>query len=178
MIFCGWHVTRIANICQYMTTTFFLVTFIFINTIVYIALKKPELFAKKNKYNQSALSESKKQLIINHLQKIMRQKKPHLQPTISLPELAQLLSISKHHLSQVINESYNLNFNDFINMYRIDEAMTLLQDKTNCNKTILEIAYIVGFNSKSTFNSAFKKHTGQTPKEFKNNGKVQPHFSI
>ena len=108
----------------------------------------------------------------------MQLKKPHLQPSISLPELAQLLSISKHHLSQVINESFNLNFNDFINMYRIDEAMTLLQDKTNCSKTILEVAYIVGFNSKSTFNSAFKKHTGQTPKEFKNNGNVQPHFSI
>lgn len=176
-IFIGWDLSGISRWCQYTATTFFLTTFIFINPIMYIALKKPELFTHKNKYNQSALSGSGKQSYLNRLLACMKFDKPHLQPSISLPELAKLLSIPKHHLSQVINESFDLNFNDFINKYRIDEALLLLQDRANNNRTILEIAYRVGFNSKSTFNSAFKKHTGQTPKEFKNSGKVQTEFA-
>jgi len=169
VILWGWYVTHVIRWCQYMTTSFFLTTFIFINTIVYIALKRPELFSHKNKYDQSSLSVSKKQLYLNRLKNHMESKKPHLQPSITLPELAQTLSIPRHHLSQVINESFNLNFNDFINKYRIDEALGMLQERSHHNGTILEIAFQVGFNSKSTFNSAFKKHTGQTPKEYKNN---------
>lgn len=169
VILWGWYVTHVIRWCQYMTTSFFLTTFIFINTIVYVALKRPELFSHKNKYDQSSLSVSKKQLYLIRLKNHMKSKKPHLQPTITLPMLAQTLSIPRHHLSQVINESFNLNFNDFINKYRIDEALGMLQDRSHHNGTILEIAFQVGFNSKSTFNSAFKKHTGQTPKEYKNN---------
>ena len=175
-IFIGWDISGISRWCQYTDTTFFLTTFIFINPIMYIALKKPELFTHKNKYNQSALRGSEKQSYLNRLLTCMKFDKPHLQPSISLPELAKLLSIPKHHLSQVINESFNLNFNDFINKYRIHEALLLLQDSMNNNRTILEIAYRVGFNSKSTFNSAFKKHTGQTPKEYKNSRKEQTEF--
>ena len=170
IIFWGWHVACVMNWCQYMTTSFFLTAFIFINTIVYIALKRPELFNHKNKYNQSSLSDSKKQIYLSRLKSHMDSEKPHLQPTITLPELAQTLSIPRHHLSQVINESFKLNFNDFINKYRIDDALVMLQDKSHHNGTILEIAYEVGFNSKSTFNSALKKHTGITPKEYKTNG--------
>ena len=102
--------------------------FIFINTIVYVALKRPELFSHKNKYDQSSLSVSKKQLYLIRLKNHMKSKKPHLQPTITLPMLAQTLSIPRHHLSQVINESFNLNFNDFINKYRIDELPVLDAD--------------------------------------------------
>lgn len=105
----------------------------------------------------------------------MQTKKPHLQSSITLPEMARRLSIPRHHLSQVINESFNLNFNDLINKYRIDEALVMLQDGDHQNGTILEIAYEVGFNSKSTFNTAFKKHTGITPKEYKNNGNGRDH---
>ncbi|MFH1943439.1 MAG: AraC family transcriptional regulator [bacterium] len=170
IIFFGWNIAGITRWCQFMTTTFFMTTFVFINPIVYIALKKPELFSRKEKYDQSSLCDAKKQEYLNRLQNFMRSSKPHLQSTISLPDLARRLSIPRHHLSQVINESFNLNFNDFINKYRIDDALALLQDRSNHNGTILEIAYQVGFNSKSTFNSAFKKHTGQTPKEYKNNG--------
>lgn len=174
IIFFGWNVAGISRWCQFTATTFFLTTFLFINPIVYIALKKPELFIRNSRYNQSSLSESNKQLYLNRLQKFMNSRKPHLEPTITLPELARTLSIPRHHLSQVINESFNLNFNDFINKYRIEDALLFLQDSTNHNGTILEIAYRVGFNSKSTFNSAFKKYTGQTPKEYKNNGNGYP----
>jgi AraC-like DNA-binding protein len=65
-------------------------------------------------------------------------------------------------------QSFNQNFRDFINKYRIEESKFLLKNKSNGNKTILEIAYEVGFNSKSAFNAAFKKFTGLTPKEYRN----------
>ena len=68
------------------------------------------------------------------------------------------------YLSHVINASFNQNFRDFINSYRIEESKSrLVQDDMN----ILNIAYEVGFNSKSAFNTAFKKFTGMTPKEYR-----------
>jgi len=68
-------------------------------------------------------------------------------------------------LSQIINESKNINFYDYVNSYRISEAKDLLS--SNCDKTILEILYEVGFNSKSAFNTAFKKFTSVTPSKYK-----------
>jgi AraC-like DNA-binding protein len=85
---------------------------------------------------------------------------------LTLPELAQKLNISPCHLSQIINESFHQHFTDFVNKYRIEESKTLLK-KNEQRWNISEIALESGFNSKSTFNSAFKKHTGITPKEFK-----------
>ena len=86
---------------------------------------------------------------------------------LTLPELAQRLNISPCHLSQIINESFHQHFSDFLNKYRIEESKSILQ-KNEQRWNISEIALESGFNSKSTFNSAFKKHTGMTPKEFKN----------
>ncbi|KAB2844021.1 MAG: AraC family transcriptional regulator, partial [Melioribacteraceae bacterium] len=84
----------------------------------------------------------------------------------TIRELAENLNIHPNHLSQIINEKLGQNFFDFINSYRIKEAEKLLLK--NGKKTILEIAFEVGFNSKSTFNAAFKKHTGVTPTAYKN----------
>ncbi|MBN1397426.1 MAG: AraC family transcriptional regulator, partial [Bacteroidetes bacterium] len=70
-------------------------------------------------------------------------------------------------LSEIINNSLNQNFYDFINSYRIKESKLMLEDKENKRKTVLEILYAVGYNSKSSFNVAFKKHTGMTPSQFK-----------
>ena len=70
------------------------------------------------------------------------------------------------HLSYIINDKFNLNFYDFINKYRIEESKQYLNKSSNI-KTVLEIAYKVGFNSKTTFNSAFKKYTDMTPSEFR-----------
>jgi len=68
----------------------------------------------------------------------------------------------------VINENTGQNFFDFVNRYRIGEAKRMLTDPTDKKITVQEILYVVGFNSKSSFNTLFKKYTGVTPSEFKN----------
>ncbi|MDX1667550.1 MAG: helix-turn-helix domain-containing protein, partial [Saprospiraceae bacterium] len=83
-------------------------------------------------------------------------------------ELAEMLDLPAKTLSQVINESLDQHFFDFINQYRIEEAKRLLCLSKNSFTTILEVMYAAGFNSKSSFNTAFKKHTGTTPSQFRN----------
>jgi len=85
--------------------------------------------------------------------------KPYRDSSLTLTGLSKQLSITMCYLSQIVNESFNQNFNDFINSYRIKESQYLLLDHSNGKMTVLEIAYKVGFNSKSAFNTAFKKHT-------------------
>jgi YesN/AraC family two-component response regulator len=96
----------------------------------------------------------------------MDKEKPYLNPTLTLKELSTELSIPSRYLSQIINEHMQSNFYDYISKYRIEEAKKLLSD-LSCDKTVLEILYEVGFNSKSSFNTAFKKFTGITPSRFK-----------
>ena len=140
--------------------------FIFINCIAFIAWKEPGKFFPNRKYQKSELKESFKENYCNRLTQAMEKEKLYLDPTLTLPSLAKRLSIPANHLSQIINESFNLNFHDFINQYRINECQKLFKDQTQNKRTVLEIAYSVGFNSKSTFNEAFKKRTGITPTEF------------
>jgi len=89
-------------------------------------------------------------------------------------KLAKTLAVSPHHLSQTINEQLNQNFIDFINAYRIEEAKRLLTDLAKKHYSILAVSEEVGFNSKSAFNTAFKRHASMTPSEFRkvigNNG--------
>jgi AraC-like DNA-binding protein len=93
--------------------------------------------------------------------------KPFLDPQFSLPVLARRLGISTHHLSQILNEEIGQNFFDFLASYRIEEAKKILSDEEYSYIKIEEIAQMVGYNSKSAFNTAFKKIAGSTPSEFK-----------
>lgn len=92
---------------------------------------------------------------------------PYLDSLLSMETLSKKISLPAKYISQVINESFKMNFYDFINSYRIDAFKRLLVDPANREKTILELLYEVGYNSKTTFNMAFKKHTGMTPSQFK-----------
>lgn len=89
-------------------------------------------------------------------------------PNLTIALLAEELGINKRTLSELINDYYHVNFSSFINSYRINHAKQRLTNQKNRNETILEILYDVGFNSKSSFNTSFKKNTGLTPSEFKN----------
>ena len=75
--------------------------------------------------------------------------------------------MSTSHLSQTINELLGQSFSDFVNSYRIEEAKRKLVDPACKHLSVLGIAEEVGFNSKSSFNSVFKKHTAMTPSEFR-----------
>jgi AraC-like DNA-binding protein len=97
----------------------------------------------------------------------VKNNKPYLDPELTLDQLASQLSIRPRALSQIINEDLGQNFYDFINRNRIEEASRLLTNPKDRKITILEVLYEVGFNSKSSFNTLFKKYTGLTPSDFK-----------
>jgi AraC-like DNA-binding protein len=162
-----WDVLRIIRWCPYHISLYSLTAFVFLNAIVYLALKKPEIFRMSQKYVSSTLSAPLKMDYQVQLMAIMEKDKLYLDPALNLIRLARKLFIAPCHLSQVINESFGLNFRDFINRYRVQESKQYLIRNIHQRKSILEIAYEVGFNSKSSFNAAFKKHFGITPKEFR-----------
>lgn len=146
-----------------------LINFVFAVLIFYKALLHPEIFTgilkpeAAPKYEQSKLSEEKKAEYLNRLERYFSQQKPFLNPSLTISDVASDLQISSKYISQIINESLHKNFYDFINSYRIEESKRLLLEDHDSGKTVLEILYDSGFNSKSAFNTAFKKHTGTTP---------------
>ncbi|MFC2135106.1 helix-turn-helix domain-containing protein [Bacteroidota bacterium] len=144
--------------------------FLFSNIILFRGLKYPEIFSGikvKTENGKSILKDEDIQQYSQKLKLVMNNDKPYLEPSISLNDLAQKLSISPRYLSYVINKSYHQNFYDYINKYRIEESKRLLSHPENNSKTVLEILYDVGFNSKSVFNSAFKRYVGMTPSQYK-----------
>lgn len=120
----------------------------------------------KKQYLKSVLSKEDSQNHLNRLQNYMKEERPYLNGKLSLKEVAEYLDISHNHLSQVINENLNKNFFDFVNVYRVDLVKEKMLDSSNKNITLLSIAYDSGFNSKSSFNSIFKKITGLTPSQY------------
>jgi YesN/AraC family two-component response regulator len=96
----------------------------------------------------------------------MLEQKPFLEPSLTINDLADKTQIMPRYLSQIINECLNQNFYDFVNSYRINEAKKYLL-QCSSRKTILEILYEVGFNSKTAFNVAFKNMTGMSPTQYR-----------
>lgn len=101
------------------------------------------------------------------LEHALAEKKLFMDPTLNLESLAKQLHMSPRNLSVLINRHYQRNFYEVINKYRIEEAKRLMLDEKRKNATILDIMYEVGFNSKTTFNSCFKKQVSVTPRDFK-----------
>ena len=88
----------------------------------------------------------------------------YLEPSLKLQDVANRMELQPHHISQVVNELEEKNFSDFINEYRISNAIKLL--KTTENK-VIHIAFDSGFNNKASFNNAFKKVTGMSPSQYR-----------
>ena len=153
--------------CPFGGSLLCLLPFMFFNIITLIALIKPDMILKSNKNGSSPLPESFMNRYRVKLISFMENEKPYLIPTISLGDLAEKTSISPRLLSHIINNSFNQHFFDFINSYRIKESQQMMMDPSNRRKTVLEVLYDVGFNSKSSFNTAFKKHVGMTTTQFK-----------
>ena len=86
---------------------------------------------------------------------------------LTLQNLADKLSCPSYQISLAINDGLNKNFYDLVNGYRVEEAKKLLLSEKNRNYTILSVGFEAGFNSKTTFNTVFKKFTGFTPSEFR-----------
>jgi TolB-like protein/AraC-like DNA-binding protein/Tfp pilus assembly protein PilF len=92
--------------------------------------------------------------------------KPYLDPNLSLRELAGQIDIHPNHLSWLLNQHLGMNFNVFINKYRIETFMSIARAQENNKLTIEGMAYESGFNSKTVFNTYFKKETGLTPSQY------------
>ena len=105
------------------------------------------------------------------IQDLMEAQKPYLESQLSLKSLALKLKTNPSVLSAAIIQNFKKNFNDFVNEYRVQEYLTLSNQSQYDHYTLLALAMECGFNSKSTFNRAFKKNTGRTPKEMKNDHK-------
>ena len=148
----------------------------FIVLIIYITgfsvLRKSLFFQENNvrspkKYEKSSLTEEIQSNTLKKLEEIMHTEKPFLDAGFSMPTLAKKLGISTHHLSQILNEELGQNFFDFLAGYRIREAQLLLKSEDSHFIKIEEIGQMVGYNSKSSFNTAFRRITGTTPSEYK-----------
>jgi AraC-like DNA-binding protein len=96
----------------------------------------------------------------------VRNGKLYQNPQLTLTELSQSLGLHPVWVSRIINAGFEMNFNDFINKLRVEEVQAQLQKKEGRSYTIMSLAYDAGFNSKATFNRAFKKFTGKNPKDF------------
>ncbi|MBO9585488.1 MAG: AraC family transcriptional regulator [Flavobacterium sp.] len=105
---------------------------------------------------------------ITSLRQYMSEKEPFLDPSLTIQELSNQINIPVRDLSVLINHHMNQHFFDFVNEYRIQKAMHILRDQTKSQLTVLEILYEVGFNSKSSFNTSFKKYTNLTPTAYRN----------
>ncbi|MBW1656304.1 helix-turn-helix domain-containing protein [Flavobacterium quisquiliarum] len=102
------------------------------------------------------------------LKKYMSEKEPFLDPSLTIQELGNQINIPVRDLSILINHHMKQHFFDFVNEYRIQKAMSILKDPSKNEFTVLEILYEVGFNSKSSFNTSFKKYTNLTPTAYRN----------
>lgn len=102
----------------------------------------------------------------NKIQTLMETEKPFLEPALTLNDLAKILGVNSVVVSRAINSGFGKNFNDFINEFRINEVKKKLANGGAENLTLLGVAFESGFNSKATFNRAFKKFTGVSPKEY------------
>lgn len=117
-------------------------------------------------YKKSALDEKRMDEYETSINSFMEKSKIYLEPEISLEDLSERTHIPKHHITQLLNERFDKNFYTFINEYRIREAIDRLKDPS-LDINILSLAYDCGFNSKSSFNSYFKKITGLTPSAYR-----------
>jgi AraC-like DNA-binding protein len=102
----------------------------------------------------------------SQLQAFMNEKRPFLESELTLNELAGQVRMSPAALSRLLNQQFGQNFNDFVNAYRVAEVKRQLADPANAHLSLLGIAFSCGFNSKATFNRAFKKITGASPSDF------------
>lgn len=103
--------------------------------------------------------------LIRKLKDCMKEKKMHTNDSLSLKDLAGELGITAHQLSQLLNERLSTNFNNFVNQYRIGDAKEMLVNEPE--RSVISIAFAVGFNTKSSFYYAFSRFTGKTPQEFR-----------
>lgn len=116
-----------------------------------------------NEDNQAKTTQKLGDLLYDHMVK----NKPFLNNELTIQDLADQLEVSTQEISSYLNKELGVNFFNYINTFRIEEAKQRITNPYYDNETLLGIAYDSGFNSKTSFNTLFKKETGMTPSEYK-----------
>ncbi|MEJ1239670.1 helix-turn-helix domain-containing protein [Chryseolinea sp. T2] len=153
-------------------------------TVTYFGITQRELFPYSQKHRDEIqslnnpspdavtslrLSDDEIEANKARVEELMAKKKLFLDPDLSLPRMAEEAGLSTHALSYLLNTGFGENFYAFVNRYRVEEAKYLLTTRIK-TLSMLGIAYEAGFRSKTTFNNAFKKHTGLSPSQYVANG--------
>jgi len=143
---------------------------VFIYVVGYFSLKQPELFripqVEKPKERKERISEAESILLKEKLDSLMVNEKIFMENNLTLADVASQLQTSTNNISWILNNVYQTTFYDFINGYRIKEFVQKVENEEHLRHTILALSLDAGFNSKSTFNKAFKFVMNETPSNF------------
>lgn len=149
----------------------------FVYAVGYLGLRQPVLFAPlaeaveapaaRPRYARSGMDEGTASQIEADLLALMETEHPYRRGDLTLAELAEALGVSPHNLTEVLNTRLQKSFYDLVNGYRVRDAQARLADPAFAEWTVLAIGMEAGFNAKSSFNAAFKRHTGTTPARYR-----------
>jgi len=126
---------------------------------------------QRSESDRALIETEEAEVLSDRLERFMEEEEPYLNPALSLRSLAEQINTHPNKLSWLLNDRFGQNFNSFVNNYRLERFKSLATDTKNSHISILGLAYESGFNSKSVFNTYFKKETGLTPKAFLQNAK-------
>jgi AraC-like DNA-binding protein len=169
-------ISFLSSIVQYsgLKTIFFIlllslivISVVLTSLLLLKAMSHPLFQAVTRSVSGNELSIREMEEVKEKIIRIFSEKKLFTNPELTLKDLAGEINVSDRTASQVINKLMGKNFYDFVNDYRIREACQIFDTHMDPRLTVLEVLYQVGFNSKSSFNTQFKKKTGLTPSEYK-----------
>ena len=175
MIYClSAHVFIGAAGNEWVVATGAVTGFLFINYLLLNALRQPVVFSGLSAEEADLLATDRQAgtphvpdaALIERVSRHMEESRPHLNPNLTVEQLARQLGVAPRELSRAINQGLGQNFFEFVSGYRVAHARLLLEDP-GTTTSILDIMYEAGFNSKSVFNTAFKKATGMTPSQYR-----------
>jgi len=159
------------DIVEYVGLASYYMQFALINTVLFMAAS--HFLSAGTIKPKSAEKEPVNMAIVEKLEATMKAEQPYLNQNLSFERLAEKLDIPVKELSNTINRYYEVNFYEFINNYRILEAQRLLEDPNQFDKSITDVFYDAGFNSKSVYNTLFKKRFNKTPSQYRKDYKQQ-----
>ncbi len=203
MVICAWSLSSVSFVSETFLATPLgvvdgatnLVAFLLFYTMSYLMIQQPDLYNwvehlnaervlweerrdsapsdEKREQKSINLNEASLELYRNEIYRCMERERPYLDSLLTIKKLSSVSRVPVNVLSYIINTDTGNNFYYFINRYRIDHAAALLLDKEEPDTRILDIAYSSGFNSKSVFNTMFRKFKGTTPRDYRTRGEAQ-----